>query len=199
MADVVASESRLARGLTAVSTVAVLALFGCSAEAPMGATPTSDAPSRPSASLSGRHMTFSLPKIKVSGPLSPTTAVKGVVTPPPGALTWVKGYDRAVPGDVGTAVIAGHVFDGDRPDVFAELERVKVGDHMSVVDAKGVTVNYAVTSIRVATKKEVSHDPDVWGSNDSVRRLAVITCDDEDGFRPDGHRVANLVVVAEAT
>lgn len=193
-----ASSVRLARGFLAVGSVTALALSGCSGATRVGTTQTPEAPTRSSTAVSGRPLTFSLPRIEVSGRLSPTTAVKGVVSPPAGALTWVKGYDRAVPGDVGTAVIAGHVFNGDKPDVFAELERVEVGDHMSVVDTRGTKVDYAVTSIRVATKKEVSHDPDVWGANDSVRRLAVITCDDEDGFRPDGHRIANLVVVAEA-
>ncbi|PRY59495.1 hypothetical protein BCF74_10985 [Knoellia remsis] len=57
---------------------------------------------------------------------------------------------------------------------------------------------YTVTATRVATKESVSQDSRVWGANSSVRRIALITCDDDGGYRADGHRVSNFVVIAEA-
>ncbi|WP_170070161.1 hypothetical protein [Knoellia remsis] len=50
----------------------------------------------------------------------------------------------------------------------------------------------------MATKESVSQDSRVWGANSSVRRIALITCDDDGGYRADGHRVSNFVVIAEA-
>lgn len=51
---------------------------------------------------------------------------------------------------------------------------------------------------KVATKQTVTRDKAVWGANRSVRRIALITCDDDDGYRADGHRVSNFVAIAEA-
>ena len=46
-------------------------------------------------------------------------------------------------------------------------------------------------------KQALTTDQAVWGANSSESRLAIITCDDALGFRGDGHRVANFVVIAE--
>ncbi|KGN38328.1 class F sortase [Knoellia subterranea] len=173
--------------------LAVAVLGGCSGESSKAprSTPTS-------VTATGVPMTMSAPTINVSGPLKETVAKDGVVNPPTMTLAWVNGYERVRPGDVGTAVIAGHVVDGTKPDIFANLDKVTEGDPITVVDAAGKSWTYTVTRTRIATKKDVSHDPDVWGQNDSVRRIALITCDDDDGFRADGHRVANFVAIAEA-
>lgn len=143
-------------------------------------------------------MSFSAPSIDVSGSLKRTSAVDGVVNPPAGVLAWISGYNRVRPGEVGTAVIAGHVVNGNRDDVFANLQDIKRGAKVTVVNARGKPVVYTVTATRVATKQAVSRDKGVWGANSSVRRIALITCDDDDGFRADGHRVSNFVAIAEA-
>lgn len=191
-------RGRFTRAMAASAVVATLALTGCGGDAEPSKTSSSAPSATASAEATGKPMSFSAPSIDVSGPLTPTVAKDGVVNPPTGTLAWVKGYERVVPGEMGTAVIAGHVVNGKKPDIFADLEEMKVGDEMTVVDADGKKHTYAVTKTRVATKEDVSHDPVVWGSNDSVRRLALITCDDEDGYRSDGHRIANFVVIAEA-
>ncbi|GGB75828.1 hypothetical protein GCM10011314_14230 [Knoellia flava] len=143
-------------------------------------------------------MSLSAPSIRVSGAMKRTTARNGVVNPPSGLLTWISGYGRVRPGERGTAVIAGHVVNGKRADVFYRLQEIDRGDKVTVYDSKGKPVVYTVTATRVATKKQVSLDPVVWGGNTSVRRIALITCDDDEGFRADGHRVANFVAIAEA-
>jgi LPXTG-site transpeptidase (sortase) family protein len=143
-------------------------------------------------------MSFLAPSIDVAGPLRRTSAVNGVVNPPSGTLAWITGYGRVRPGEVGTAVIAGHVVNGRRADVFYDLQSIRRGDKVTVFDAAGKGVVYTVTATRVATKLAVSRDAAVWGANRSVKRIALITCDDDDGFRADGHRVSNFVAIAEA-
>ena len=120
----------------------------------------------------------------------------GTIDPEPGSIMWFQGFDRVRPGRVGTAVIAGHVASGSRRDVFANLADVDVGDKVQVVD-KGKTMTYRVTRASAINKYEVTSDEAVWGPNTSRSRLAIITCDDAFGFRGDGHRVANFVVIAD--
>lgn len=123
-------------------------------------------------------------------------AANGTIDPAPGTVMWFKGYDRARPGRVGTAVIAAHVATGNRPDVFADLADVDVGDTVEVFE-DGRSVTYRVTRAGAIDKKKVTTDQTVWGANDSRTRLAIITCDDAYGLRNDGHRVANFVVIAD--
>ena len=120
----------------------------------------------------------------------------GTIDPEPGSIMWFQGFERVRPGRVGTAVIAGHVASGSRRDVFANLADVDVGDKVQIVD-KGKILTYRVTRASAINKYEVTTDAAVWGQNTSRSRLAIITCDDAFGFRGDGHRVANFVVIAD--
>lgn len=122
----------------------------------------------------------------------------GVIVPGAGRAIWVRGYGRVRPGDVGTAVVAAHVVSSGRDDVFAELSSVRVG-HTVVVTSGADTRTYVVTRTAVVPKAALTRDVDVWGQNTSQRRIVLITCDDGLGYRKDGHRVANYVVVADAT
>ena len=121
----------------------------------------------------------------------------GTIDPPPATVMWFTGLDRVRPGSVGTAVIAAHVVTANNRDVFADLADVEVGDAVQVVVADGTTVTYTVTRAGAINKDDVTTDQTVWGTNTSRSRLAIITCDDAQGFRRDGHRVANFVVIAE--
>ena len=125
-------------------------------------------------------------------------SASGRIVPPAGGATWVRGFGRVEPGAIGTAVVAGHVSAYGKRDVFADLSSVRVG-HELVVRSGSVVRTYAVTRVRVVDKADLTRDAEVWGENGSHRRLVLITCDDDLGFRKDGHRVANYVVVAEAT
>ncbi|EAP99161.1 putative membrane protein [Janibacter sp. HTCC2649] len=121
----------------------------------------------------------------------------GVISPPAGQARWVRGFGRVQPGKVGTAVIAGHVVSSGDPDVFSRLSSVRVGNEV-VVTSGSMSRTYVVTRAAVVKKSALTHDADVWGQNTSKRRIVLITCDDELGYRSDGHRVANYVVVADA-
>ena len=61
----------------------------------------------------------------------------------------------------------------------------------------GAVQAFRVVRAGVVDKHALTTDQTVWGGNTSVRRLAIVTCDDAYGFRSDGHRVANYVVIAE--
>lgn len=128
-----------------------------------------------------------------AGGVSPS----GTVLPPVGRAMWVQGHGRVAPGDLGTAVVAGHVASFGEDDVFADLSSIRVG-HTLVLTTGSQARSFVVRRASVVAKSDLTHDPDVWGANDSQRRVVLITCDDDLGFRSDGHRVANYVVVAEA-
>lgn len=121
----------------------------------------------------------------------------GRIKPPAGIAMWVTGFGRVRPGQTGTAVVAGHVVYGGRPDVFASLNRLQPGDVVTVDDG-GRPAQYRVRRAEVVDKQALTTDADVWGVNGSARRLVLVTCDDELGFRSDGHMKANFVVVAES-
>ncbi len=82
----------------------------------------------------------------------------------------------ARPGEIGTAVIAGHFGRKDgKGSVFDNLHKLRKGDKIYVEDDKGVTISFVVTDAR-------RYDPeadasDVFGSNDGKAHLNLITCE----------------------
>lgn len=163
------------------------------------ATPTS-APSTaepPPPAPRSTGPTLRIPAIDLSAGLHAEGLRDGKINPPAGSVMWFTGYERVAPGAVGTSVIAGHVVANGRSDVFADLSSVGVGDRVEIVGEDGAVDTFRVVRAGVVDKNELTVDQTVWGGNSSVRRLAIITCDDAFGFRGDGHRVANYVVIAE--
>lgn len=122
---------------------------------------------------------------------------EGTINPDRGQLIWFTGYDRVEPGEVGTAVLSGHVSYEGVPDVFADLHRVASGDEVVMRRGDGSAQSYVVTEVDIVDKAALQRDVRVWGDQRETRRLVLVTCDDELGFREDGHRAANLVVIAE--
>lgn len=101
------------------------------------------------------------------------------------------------PGQAGTTLIAAHVEYGDDDDVFADLDQVEVGEESTLVGPATSRSVWRVTAVDVLDKGELHNDERVWGSQQEVPRLALVTCDSSLGFREDGHRVANRLVLAE--
>lgn len=116
----------------------------------------------------------------------------GEISPPPGVTQW---YDATVsPGRPGISVIAGHVtYNG--PDVFADLEKVKVNDTIEVGYADGSHKGFVVTREKSVDKEALQHDQSVWGSSQSPV-LALITCDAQSKL-VGKHHVNNFVVWAK--
>lgn len=109
-------------------------------------------------------------------------------------------YDQAgwlaegpAPGERGPAVIAGHVDSKAGPAVFAELDRLEVGDTIDVTLADGSTITFTVDgSQRVA--KDAFPTADVYGPVPGPV-LRLITCGGTFD-RGTGHYVDNVVVYA---
>ncbi|MCA2215269.1 class F sortase [Jidongwangia harbinensis] len=88
-----------------------------------------------------------------------------------GAAGWYA--DGTRPGDVGPAVIAGHVDSKKGPAVFYRLRELEAGDRIDVVRG-GRTVRFTVTSAAWYPKKRFPTDK-VYGPTPD-RQLRLITC-----------------------
>lgn len=160
-------------------------------------TSTSAKPSMSTSSTNHPDL-LSVPSISLTTGLKPEGLRGGQVNPLPGETIWFTGYGRVIPGALGTAVIAGHVADGKKPDIFANLIKVKQGSTFDLTMVDGSTQKFSVKRAQVVSKQALRHDQEVWGANTSTARVVLITCDDELGFGADGHRKANYVVVGES-
>lgn len=80
----------------------------------------------------------------------------------------------ALPGNQGTAVIAGHL-DGLKaePGVFSNLSKVQIGDDVSVVDNAGATASFRVSSMKSYSDNE---QPTEVFSSTTGSHLNLITC-----------------------
>jgi hypothetical protein len=106
------------------------------------------------------------------------------------AAYWYRG--GGIPGDVGTATIAGHVNDPlGNPEIFARLEELKPGDEVIIrLNQTTIEIRFIVNEVKVYSIKE-SSDPAVltkiYGigpvtgnepqpSPDGLSHLTLITC-----------------------
>ena len=185
------------RGAEPVDGASTSSATSSAAVSPTPATATAEPPSGEAPDPSGHVLR--IPSIDLDADLHAEGLRDGKVNPPAQTVMWFEGMDRVAPGEVGTSVIAGHVVSGGGPDRFADLAQVEVGDEVAIAEADGSSATFTVVRAGVVDKDELTTDQEVWGPNSSVRRLAIITCDDAYGFRDDGHRVANYVVIAERT
>ncbi len=79
-----------------------------------------------------------------------------------------------VPGEMGSAVIAGHVDNGlALPGVFANLDKIKVGDDIYVETAGGKKIQFKVTSKKLYEYTDKTDE--VFNENDGSY-LKLITC-----------------------
>ena len=77
------------------------------------------------------------------------------------------------PGDTGSAVIGGHDNYGGGDGAFVDLNRLKVGDVLSVVDAKGVSTSFVVREMK--TFAATDENTGIFAST-SGAHLNLITC-----------------------
>jgi hypothetical protein len=95
------------------------------------------------------------------------------------------------PGQVGSAVILGHVDSYQGPGVFFQLRSLQPGDQIEVNLSDGVIATFEVTSV-VQYEKSAFPDQKVYGSNGSSE-LQLVTCGGT--FDPQtGHYLSNIVV-----
>ncbi len=95
------------------------------------------------------------------------------------------------PGQLGSAVMLGHVDSYQGPGVFFQLRTLQPGDQITVNLADGVVATFKVTSVATYQKTQFP-DQQVYGSNGSSE-LQLVTCGGT--FDPQtGHYLSNIVV-----
>ncbi len=141
-------------------------------------TTTEPAPSAP-AGPAALPVSLSIPAIDVASELITlgTNPDGTLEVPQPGPdydkAAWFDGSPR--PGDVGPAVIEGHVDSAENgPSVFYSLGSLAVGDRIEVARADGSTVAFQVDDVRVVPKDDFP-TLEVYGNTDGPE-LRLITC-----------------------
>lgn len=105
---------------------------------------------------------------------------------------WFAGSSQ--PGDIGPAVMVGHVDSLDGLAVFGRLAGLEVGDRVTVDNADGITVSFVVSSVTRYPKESFPTDA-VYGPTPDAE-LRLITCggnyDQDEGYSD------NVVVLARS-
>jgi hypothetical protein len=97
------------------------------------------------------------------------------------------------PGQIGTAVIEGHVDSRQGPAVFFRLGALRPGNHISVTLADGITAVFRVTGVREYDKAE--YPANIIYAPADYAALRLITCGG--GFDAvTGHYLGSVVVFA---
>jgi LPXTG-site transpeptidase (sortase) family protein len=148
------------------------------------------------ASTAGETATrVEIPAIGVDSALEqlPLDQRTGELTPP---VEWMAAgwyQDGTLPGEIGPAVIAGHVDSVTAPAVFARLGELVPGDEIRVTLSSGDVEVFRMDSGTTAPKDEFPTDL-VYGPTPTPQ-LRLITCDGVfDGST--GHYLDNLIVFA---
>jgi sortase (surface protein transpeptidase) len=99
--------------------------------------------------------------------------------------------DGPTPGEIGSAVILGHVDSFTGPGTFFYLKNLKAGSTITVKLADGVVTHFAVTKV-VEYSKTAFPDQLVYGSH-GTRTLQLVTCGGTFDHET-GHYESNVVV-----
>jgi sortase (surface protein transpeptidase) len=176
----------LVRGLLAGTAVAAGAVAlgspgapaPAAAEAPPAATATAPAPvvAEPGTDRTAAPpVRVRVPAIGVDSELLRLgTDASGVLVPPGDYARAGWFAEGAVPGDVGPAVVAGHVDSVDGPAVFHRLPDLAPGDEVLVDRADGTTVRFTVTGVGRYPKSEFPTEA-VYGPTPRAE-LRLVTC-----------------------
>lgn len=119
-----------------------------------------------------------LPSLHVSDDVVPVAldAAGEMELPPVTSVGWYRLAPE--PGDVGRAVISGHVDWAGTPGAFKRIGELHTGDPVTVTDANGVVRTFRVYDVRTGLKKAQYLQvtvPIVFGVT-VKRELALVTC-----------------------
>jgi sortase (surface protein transpeptidase) len=95
------------------------------------------------------------------------------------------------PGDLGSAVILGHVDSSSGPAVFYRLSELRPGDRLSVVRLDGSTVHFEVTSVMTYANSAFPAQR-VYAAQ-GRKRLNLVTCGGDYDASNGGYQ-SNVVV-----
>lgn len=120
-------------------------------------------------------VSLTIPKLDLSVDLERLTLDDAGALIPPQDFARAGWYvDSAVPGDVGPAVIAGHVDSRDGPAVFYDLRELAHGDVVDVAREDGTTARFTVLGTEQYPKDEFPTQA-VYGPTPDAE-LRLITC-----------------------
>ena len=192
----------LVRGLLAAAVVATGAVALTSPGAPAPAA-AGTSPTAPVVAERGTERTAAAPvRVRVpaigvdSGLLRLGTDAAGALVPPDDVTRAGWFADGAVPGDVGPAVVAGHVDSVDGPAVFSRLRELAPGHEVLVDRADGTTARFAVTGVGRYPKSDFPTEA-VYGPTPRAE-LRLVTCGGEFD-RSARSYLDNVVVTAVLT
>lgn len=142
----------------------------------VGPVPTAIANSE-SSNGAGVPVRITIPKINVDATIEPVGLTgDGAMDAPKGPAETGWFSFGARPGEVGSAVIAGHSgWKNNIPAAFDELNKLRVGDSISVVDDNGAIITFIVR--KVQTYDPNADASDVFSSSDGKAHLNLITCE----------------------
>lgn len=184
----------------AAGTMALVSPGAVSASA--GAAPAADSPV-PVVAERGTERTAAAP-VRVRVPaIDVDSELLRLGTDATGALEPPDDYDRAgwfadgaVPGDVGPAVVAGHVDSVDGPAVFSRLGDLAPGDEVLLDREDGTTARFTVTGVGRYPKRDFPTEA-VYGPTPRAE-LRLVTCGG-DFDRSARSYLDNVVVTAVLT
>lgn len=152
-------------------------------------------PAAPAARSSATPVSVSIPAIGVQSDLEDLhRGSAGELDPP---VDWDSAgwfSDGIVPGEVGPAVIAGHVDSPTSAAVFFRLDELVAGDEIHVAMSDGTTRTFTVDRSERAAKSAFPTS-DVYGTTPTAQ-LRLITCDGVFDTAT-GHYTDNLIVFAD--
>jgi hypothetical protein len=161
--------------------------------------PFSEAPTPP---VTGLSMTRSKPTkltiktIGVNAPFTPLSKdAKGVLQPPPETNKNLAGWyaDGPTPGELGSAIVAGHVDTKTGPAVFFLLSYLRKGDPVVINRADGTVATFKVDSVQTFSKGAFP-DKQVYGDTPDAE-LRIITCGGAYDHKKKDYK-SNVVVFA---
>ncbi|MFE5213263.1 MULTISPECIES: class F sortase [unclassified Streptomyces] len=139
-----------------------------------------------------------IPSIRVKAPLMGLALTpSGSLDAPPAAQKNLAGWYEAgtMPGETGTAILAGHVDNTDGPAVFYDLGALRRGARIEVDRRDGSVAVFTVDAVEVYSARDFP-DEKVYGAA-ARPELRVITCGG--GYsRATGYQ-GNVVVFAHLT
>ncbi|WP_344604288.1 class F sortase, partial [Sporichthya brevicatena] len=162
--------------VASVLSAALLVPAACSgddAPTPAASAPPTAAPARPDQKAA--PVRVRLPRLKIDAALLPLQLGKKreLVPPPYGKAGWYQAGPE--PGEIGRAVIAGHVDSKTGPDVFAALRNARRGDRIRVLLRDGSTVIFVVQKVETHPRRKFPTDR-VYGTDGKHADLRLITC-----------------------
>jgi LPXTG-site transpeptidase (sortase) family protein len=162
---------------------------------PLAAVPVvSPIPTAKTKTAKAKPTRIKIPKIKVNSVIGAVTVdIKGKLGTPPLTKPNQTGWYRfsPVPGEVGPAIINGHVSTQKGPAVFDRLRELAKGDQIYVYRSDGKVTRFTVSGIEQASKKTFPTSR-VYG-NTTNSQLRLVTCGGV--FNKTAHSYTDNIIV----